>query len=701
MTLTDPVIPAADDEMDEPLPNPFPGADRSTWTRAFSEALALETGLPLEIADAIAPYIVRPKTYLVKPRGEDVYRLRPGFIKPDSQTGLRVLGVTAHGFAGAHVEYNERHRSAFDSPLHPDPDPARMLPLLVTGTGPDGTPLPYVTTSEPVPAGTLSNLIGITEKALKDDGNSDRGYSLRDDLKIYGQNQSTLHVPLLRTIVQSHDGATVIRRVTVLAAIKGANRSRARLALHGLTAKDVAFGIDRSLLNLRDPELQPPLIADPATWVPAYATGLREAYDDPGHRLHQIAQNAARVATVHLEIIVGTDRPEEFHNRVFDPNRADHRRPPLDYSISEKSGADMRAVLRDASSNGLISEEERAWLAAEAPIPASVGDGIGVVDTRDLRDRRLLGLTFPADPAHDRAVARVLGEPEQRADSRAEHVRHRLRMVSAAISDGYRHRWNPRVLDGQLLNGFIRNRGSMADLPSWQSALVDAFTGPEALKSFLITRGIHWLAEHQIIDADRGSVGAQADRIRRSAVDARKALMLQPARAVRLMFELARSSESGTPPRQVDADGQAVDGTVADRLWFDAEFPKVPRPRKSEGRVSETDDTEPTQPDPTPHEVLLAARAEFLRTVTDSLPHTVLKVLDAARKVITAGHAAGQDALKDASEDETRALQQALNYAMQDLRNLQSTITGMQFGGATLMDSATEQFLAKEGAGAS
>ncbi|MFF2819579.1 hypothetical protein ACFVT9_29170 [Kitasatospora cineracea] len=700
MTITEPVTHAADDEFDAPLTNPFPGADRFTWTRAFSEALALETELPPQITDAVAAFVVRPKTYLTRPRGQQDWRIRPGVIAPDPQTGLRVLTVRTHGFAGTPTEYNERVRGTFDSPAQPDPDPERTLPTLVTGASEDGTALPYLTTAQPVPAATLNSLLGIMDKAL-DTADQGRTYNLCDDLRTFGQHTSTLHVPLLRNIAEVHAGQPTTRQVVDLVAITGSNRSRARLRLHGLTAEQISFGIPTSRLFLNDPKpgepARPSHIADPSTWVPAYSNALRDAYDKPDHPLHGTARDAAMVATVQLKIIVGAEASTaagELHNTVFDPNRTDHRRPPLDYPIAEKSSADMRAVLRDATTRGRIMEVQRAWLAGEGTAPDGVPSN--ALDARDVRERALWAMAFPEDREHDREVAQVLGEPK-RYNTGAKDVGLRLRMVSAAVALGYRNRWNPRLIDGVFGYNFIKDGHHQADLPHWTDALIAAANNTTDLRQFLNTRGLHWLAAYDLIEADRGSADAQKEG-RRSGVNARNA-MLEPGRSVRavgLLWEVARAMEHGRPPRQVDADGAPVEGSRADQTWFNQVFPKVTKARakgKGKGVGSRTDATPPNQPPPSKQQVLVGAQNVLVHQATSALPSAVQNLVRATRSTVDAGLAAGEGGLQNMPPDSVRALFQAVSLVQQDLRNLQGTLLDMQHGPAVVVPSEVERFL--------
>ncbi|MER5424403.1 hypothetical protein [Streptosporangium roseum] len=688
--------------------NPFPGSDKDPWPLNFSAALSRATGLPREITDGLAPYVVRPKDLLTRHKGQEglEYWLKPEVIKRDPGTGLDIMDVVVHGFTGSPGEHNERIRGAFHSPARHPFDPAKLLPRLVTGKGVDGLPTAFLTTEQPVPGTRLSELISTMNSAL-DSADGFRNYRLQDDMAIYGQNETTLHALLLRTIAEPDGfGGSRVRRVLDLPAIKGANRSRARLKLHGLSVKDIIFGVDRSDLVLAEGDA-PAKVADPAVWVPAFADALRAAYGDPRHRLHERAHAAARIATIRMQIIVGSSTPDDFHNVVFEPNRADHRRPPLGYTLVEKTASDLRAVLRDARKQGLITEEERAWLASEGPDPHRVPDE-DAITARDRRDRALFAVVFPRDPERAKAIRRVLGEPARTSTSK-DHVWHRLRMVSSAVGEGYQFRWNPRVLDGLISSTFIKNGEHLADEPAWTEVLgTSGEITKQLLEKFLTTRGIHWLAEQQILQADRGSIGAQNGgaeetdgetltdkRIRRSVVDARRALLRQPRRTIALMHELARASLNGDKPRQVDGDGVPVDGTRADKYWFDNQFPReiTKRTPKPTNEPSNTDSTPPHQPEPSAAEIYDASREAFYLAVTSVLPTAMVNVLTEARELLTAAHGTGRTPLHQVSEDELKALHKALYAAQADLRMLKSAVADMQVGATIIDASESERFL--------
>ena len=84
--------PTFDDDTLEPdlaEDNPYPGADTREWTDRFSAALALDSGLPREITDGIAPYVVRPKRYLMLGRKGTPDMLRRSALSTNA-TGQKI-----------------------------------------------------------------------------------------------------------------------------------------------------------------------------------------------------------------------------------------------------------------------------------------------------------------------------------------------------------------------------------------------------------------------------------------------------------------------------------------------------------------------------------------------------------------------------------------------------------------------------------
>lgn len=683
--------------------NPYPGSDAREWTSRFAEALATQTGLPPEVAEGIAPFVVRPKRYVQIGRKGMPDTLRLDALS-ENAIGQSILTVEVHGFAGNPGEYNERIRRAFDSPVKPGANPDRVLPTLVTGAEPGGNLAPYITTAQPVSHDRVNKLLGTMGQAL-DEANGARGYRLDEDIQVYGQQEPTLHVPLLRQISEPDGaGGTRIRQVVDLTAVKGANRSRARLKLFGLVPEDIVFGVDPAqVMGLPEATKS----ADPRVWVPALADLLKAGYADREQDKNGIAHNAMKIATVKLQIIVGSPELAEFHNATFDPNRVDHRRPPLDYVTAEKASSDMRALLRDCKSRGTITEAQRLWLAGEGPDPEAV-PGESRVDARDRRDQALLDIVLPPkDPAARSDAKRiriVLGEPSRTLTGR-RHVEHRTRMFSAVASDGYTNRWNPRVLDGLFTAATIKDQLSYAGSGTWDELLTAAEAGdPAKLEVFINTRGMHWLAEHGIVEADRGSVGAQkstyadsddaeealeAKRVRRGMTNVRNAMLKEPTRAVAVFRELAHATNTDSAPRTVDSTGEPLDGTVMTRDWLNIQFPKVNGTRLRRTTPPPPDGPPPVQPEMSPQQKLVQVRDDFVTAVADELMDALAEACEHGIALIAAAREAQQHPLPDTLAETIESLEKALTAGKRDVVTITAAVSSLKHDSATAEDFAS------------
>ncbi|KOV87591.1 hypothetical protein ADL03_06775 [Nocardia sp. NRRL S-836] len=670
--------------------------------------------MPLEVSRGVAAFVVHPKSLLIK-KGEG-YELKPTALST-SFDGELVLTANVHGFAGNAGEYNERIRSHYTSPLRRDASEVPTLPPLITGTTAAGLPAPFITTAEPVPYETTASLLTTMNAALNE-VNGDRKYELVDDMMLVGQQQATTHVALLRRIWEPAEDGTRRERVVVdLTATKGANRSIARQTLFGLKPFDVVFGVrpQRALWIAagrpmgQEPPPETP-IPQPERWVPALAELLRKAYEDPTHYGHHAARNATLVAVVPMQIVVGLvgkGKLEDFHSSVFDSNRGDHRRPPLEYRLIDRAAADFRALLRAYKTDELLDEAKRAWLAGEGPDP-DARPRESFVDARDRRDHELFGIVFPPpDSDQARLARRVLSEPS-RTQTQSKHVNNRLRMFAAAVTDGYTTRWNPRVLDGALPANAIRTTNQVI-MPTWKdvrSAAADNDFGP--LGEFLRVHGINWLADAGLVEADRGSIGAQAAggdddpdadsglerQVRRTMSNYRLALMQKPRMAFGLLSELAHAAELNLPAREVDEHGNPVEGTAATRHWLNTTFPKNTgrKPRASGSGMSD-----PTPPAPPPAQPVdpatehTQAQARFVEAVTDDLVDVMAEIFRLGENLTRAGDKAGVPPLAGSADATTEALSKALVAVRADIMSVMALLTPMTYGGATASDFQSSQ----------
>ena len=272
-------------------------------------------------------------------------------------------------------------------------------------------------------------------------------------------------------------------------------------------------------------------------------------------------------------------------------------------------------------------------------------------------------------------------------------------MFSAVASDGYQDRWNPRVLDGLHGAAAIRYQFTYHGNGSWSELLSAAGSSDlEALEIFIITRGMHWLAERDLVEADRGSAGAQAAGQQNPTMRRMNAVSASAARwrtcgppcwrtmfrAVGLFRELAHAANAGVAPRTVEASGTPVDGTTATRDWFDAAFPK----RNGNRRRPEPlpDDPPPVPPARSPQQILLLARDKYVSAVTCTLMHAFSEAFLAGRELVEAADAARQVALPDTLAETVESLEKALHAAGVDVRGLASALAGLKYGGAAISE---------------
>lgn len=664
--------------------NPFPGADDATWTHRLAVALQDYTGWPPEVAEDIAAYVVRPKTYLVRSEGR--YRLDPAAITVrsfGSAAQHHVLSARVHGFMGSLTEYNERVRSAFPAPAAPGAGGPK-LPRLITRHGASGDPLALLETAEVLDEEDARRLIKQTDKAMQV-ANGRRPWDLRGELLLHGQEEPSMHAVIQRKF-RGDDGTEYV--VTDPMAIIGNNRSQARQECLGI-AEGTQFGFAPGLEGWTPASVEVGAeYTRSAVWAPMMAKLLKQAWEevpsdlprhDPRWKAHLRARDARHLALVPAQFILKvTDAlgnpVKQFERVVWEPNRTSHRRQPLEYDPHERATAEVRAVLAAYVNDGHLSPEEAEWLAGDAPAPQELISrvpGLTNADLRDLRDLRLWKVIFPGkDDQRADLVRRTLGEPPVRS-SRSEHVQQRLRLVTAAISVGYgTSPWSERVNDGQLRARVIRDGWS----PLEQSAadLLGAAAGVgtdalDALEEFIITRGVNWLAFHELHFADRGSIGMGQKThglVRRSAANVRASLLRNPTQAVGLFREMQRASgrvgQGGTPVRQVDEMGEPIQESIADPAWFLETFPKsgreaiIPDPGQTRRRKV------------TKAELLYLAREKFVQHTFDELLPAVAGTFLAAQQLALTAVEAGEQGLHDDATGTAERLREAFAAVRKD-----------------------------------
>lgn len=432
-----------------------------------------------------------------------------------------------------------------------------------------------------------------------------RGYSLRDDMARNGQESAGIAVIHELSWPDPVSGGQASR--FVLARVLGNSRAAVRLDLLGLTAVDAAFGVPLRALRgavvgaERSDELHgtvPAVIPDPAdAWnrlMGAYETAWDAVHGDlvlpDGHeRLADVDLTAVEHMTkATTEVVVAVSDPIRVIELVQKANIRDHLRGNQDLDQEARLMA-LGAEILDAHRRAKrINADEMVMLyGATPPVTFWPGDSPEVAEAK--RRALLLRLVFPTLDAATRDVGAVMGEPSRRNEVKGTQINQRARVFTALATRGQH---NARAGEGSLdrragLVGVSLPDGDVTDwievaLADPHSREADALLGPLA---------ITWLLEAGLIDAPRGS----DPKGRRTAKDVIGALRANRPRAVRLVFALIYALASGEPPRQVTAEGETIHGTVADRVWFDTEFPATAR-RPGATAGSGTEGGPPAQP---------------------------------------------------------------------------------------------------------
>ncbi|WP_053695317.1 hypothetical protein [Streptomyces sp. NRRL F-5755] len=592
---------------------PFPLPATAEWQRRFVDGVLATEGVnvPRAALEQIAPFVDQPKSLLYSPRAQDKpERLRDDVLVPirtDAGTALAV-SVRLMGVAGTTWWHNERISTAFRSPADPARGDKPLLPAVRAWTAvtADGTERTFSALRSEFR--TLSGLIETIERSgnelLGRDGH--RPYDLLEDLVLNGQMEPCMYIAqqlVLDEASVDDDGAQRPAAYWAWPAVRGNNRTRARQTLLGLTSAEVVAGVPMAKLGKDGADVA----TNPSFWVHRYAQHLNTAYREAlqANNTDATAVRAAKVAVVQAHLVIGSPTPERLYRIVQSSNRRDHVHPPLEFRPNDRSRSLGRSILGSYSAAGILPEMVADVLAGTQPIdrlPEGPGDA-SVSVQRDWRSMRLLAEFFPAeDDARRPLIRAALSEPAPSTLLRA-HVNRRLRAWSALTSESYPEPWNPRVADA-LPVALAKDGVTEVEVPLTRRTLPDllacADTDPEAFEELLAYRAPHWLAAFDLIDADRGSVGAQRGdsatdqtvdgeeslRIRRGVNNAIAAMRNDPVRAVALLRELALAMDEGDrDPLQVDESGTRLE-QVATRAWFNRSFPKTAAtaPRVSPGQ---------------------------------------------------------------------------------------------------------------------
>jgi hypothetical protein len=338
------------------------------------------------------------------------------------------------------------------------------------------------------------------------------------------------------------------------------------------------------------------------------------------------------------------------------------------FSPNDRSRSVGRGVIASFAEGGLIDQMTAEVLMGDRPVIDLPGiDPNGSVSAlRDLRSMKLLELFFPSkDQQEVRGRLRAaLSEPSS-SNLGGEQVRQRMRAWSALTSMSYPEPWNPRVAD--VLGVAAAKDGIKLSRRNLHELLNVAADDATAFEELVVYRAPHWLAAYDIVDADRGSMGAQAvrkdaadpdaddpeteRRIRRGVTNAINAMRADRPRAIALLREIVAAMDEGREPRRIDDEG-AVGDAPADQQWFDKTFPKVQRGRGRPAPITMQVESAPAVTPATQVQLL----ATELRTAVDCLKETALTIPELVREIRNnAEDAGGIPGLSQAVAERARA----------------------------------------------
>ncbi|MGA5564829.1 hypothetical protein ACPCUV_27195 [Streptomyces platensis] len=639
---------------------PFPPPPTQEWQEKFTNAVLATPGVnvPRPAVEAIAPFVSRPKDLITRATQNVPAQLRPERVRSISTSAgsMVVMTVPLVGYAGMVWERNERQSTAWQSPANPISGPARALPPLRSWTVHSAQGVEMAFAALRTQFSTRADLIAVVERAVNElstrDG--DRPYDLQEDLALNGQIEPCLYVAQQAVIdeADASESGEAKQDFWGWAAVRGNNRTMARQSLFGLTSAEVLAGVPMEKLGMGGRDVS----VNPSFWSKKISEQFNEGYrravadDDVSAR----AYRARMVAVVDADLVIGSPTPKRLYQIVQTSNRRDHVHPPLQFKPNDRARALGRTIIAAYVNEGILDPVTADVLTGDLPtseLPGMPADA-PVSIQRDFRSMRLLTEFFPTEreTTRRRAIRAALSEPPPSQLSR-DHVNQRLRAWSALTSVSFSTPWNPRVAD--VLDVKTAREGITLSERTLTQLLNDAETDVVAFDELLLYRAPNWLAAFDIVEADRGSMGAQrvhaaasededgeeiALRIRRGTANALKAMRADRTRAVGLLREIAATMDEGREqPRKIDSDGDTAEGE-ADRDWFNEAFPKAAAVR---GRIVVKADPGTTAPPPESDTVAVARLLREIAATIDGLQEGVKLVPEFLDEVRAHAQAAG------------------------------------------------------------
>ncbi|MFC4518364.1 hypothetical protein [Streptomyces ehimensis] len=546
---------------DEPL-SYYPNPHTPDTIRRLVEAALATDGItaPREALAAAFAYAAEPAERLITTeRGrERIHPARLRFVRVGGEAALE-LSLRLFGCAGSTWERNERNDTCWASPADPASTTAKwMLPPIEVWYGSDGKP----TTALSLTMQSIDRVVEVMGRAsdLLAEGDGHRGYDLTNDLLLNGQEDPCL---MVAQVYRTPEGD-----FWAWPTVKGNNRTKSR---HQILETDQA-----TLLTAPD------TTAALQLWTAERNAELKRAASDD-----DLARLALQVAVVEARLVVGCTKPELLYQTVQAGNRRDHIHANLGFTANNQDRAIGRRVLEEYRAAGIIDDTVFGVLAGDLPVTRlpECPPNAGICEQRDLRCMLLLAQFFPVagDSRRRPLIRKAMAEPHGELLN-SQHTTERLRAYSALCSVSWPEAWNPRVDDKTVPVANARIGVALSG-KSAVELLAVADKDDDAFDELIRYRAPQWLAAFNLADADRGSMGAQANRgtdgspgpstrVRRSIPDVLAAMNARRTQAVGLLREMAAAMEEGRIPQRVNAFGVLSEAGDADQAWFDDAFPK-------------------------------------------------------------------------------------------------------------------------------
>ncbi|SEE37195.1 hypothetical protein [Streptomyces sp. KS_5] len=569
----------------------------------------------------------------------------------------------------------------------------------------DGVPLAALST-EQVRSDVAGALQQYAVDKLRERGRQ-RSYDLVESLVHEGQRDSTV-VVLQQVPMTGRDGSVVSPWRAFH--VTGNNRADARLQAYGMEAQQMLTGVPQSVLRLPDEEENRRLVlVGLGEILRRISTLLNTAYTVSGHELEERADRAQRIAQVPARVVVGSRTPERLEESLRQLNVHDHLRGQLGYDDEDRGLGLWSTLVKAYQAEGKLGEllakevtQDRvpasalnveaiadALVGARAldvlAVLLSPGDEVSPMTLRDAAIRCATVMLFPPVPprpgnlpprAHMPTgrywpVVRAALQEAPWSQSNGPKAERRTEVWAAVVAQHFANRGNLHAAD-HAFNARNVQYGVRPDARSLASLLTACRQGDADAWEILVRR--HLLpglinAPEPFITSGQGSERSED----------RKGVRRPPSNAVRSLVNAYTSPPEGVthellcafaeavlsaPDAAIGVDGQAPgtfwapdahgnprENVLADKVWFDATFPKTSATNGKGKDKAPTDDSEGSSDEDT-----LEESGEDSIEVEEEIPEDALTRMTRLRSTLTTQVETSADTVGTTAEQIERLL---------------------------------------------